>query len=422
MSEPLLALAAHELIEEVANWDVLIDKYIQAQYSSCTHQGFRGELACQILLLMASRKCVKCLSLSNPLDAVPLVVFVQVLFGNQIIAIQREVQTFLDGLREFSLSEEEMKAAATFFDSARSVLATDKNIAKFIRDVVSEKKDSIRSFELAYPEAPKIKTQGLRALKIMYQKSNGKICDILESILSLIALKEMEEDFKHARVRVNQFVRTFKRPSRAMLIEHFLRASGIATRELQPVADLIGPIVFKKENNSPITLDDLGLFALDAKLRGNYHSLTEKREWLNSFDSFDFLKQNSHYPILGIFCELGKSIGAEAGVPSVSSSPRLREPASELVVWRRTSTNRTGTKTTCFPVKYGFFTRRLSVKDIFPENEKAIKAFESLLETRFDPSESRNVESSFKQPIKHMFRTQPYMQSDVSAFGRISEY
>jgi hypothetical protein len=237
-----------------------------------------------------------------------------------------------------------------------------------------------------------------------------KSYEFLDAILSQIALRQMENDYKHAHVRLNQFVRTFKQPSPAMLIEYFLRASGIATREMQPVADLISPIMFK-EDSTPITSNDVSLLAVDAKLREKYLSFAEKRDWLNNIDKFTFLGENSKHPILGILCELGEANGGKG----------------ELVVIRRTSSDpgppakkqkseSDGRKpSTQFAIKYGFFSRRLSIEDLL-EDRNAKLAFKALLETRFDPSEMANVEESHKEVIKGVFRTQPYMQGNASLY------
>ena len=56
-AEPVLALAAHELIRSnKITWDALLSKFIDLELSTATMTGFRGEVGIQVLIIMAMQK------------------------------------------------------------------------------------------------------------------------------------------------------------------------------------------------------------------------------------------------------------------------------------------------------------------------------------------------------------------------------
>jgi hypothetical protein len=85
ISEPVLALAAHDLLrKDEFPWAKLLIKFAAAAVRSSTSVGYRGEVAGQILLLTASQKCM--LSLEHDRGYVEADVFFQALFGKQLVA------------------------------------------------------------------------------------------------------------------------------------------------------------------------------------------------------------------------------------------------------------------------------------------------------------------------------------------------
>jgi hypothetical protein len=132
VSEPMLALAAHQLMETIAPWWLIIKKYVQAQSNSCVPQGFRGEFACQILFLIANRKCVTVLFPRNQLAAIPLMEFVKVLFAKQIESIDNLVKKCKLELRDLCPEDRGIQDAAAILDFFRSTLAEKSEVEEFL--------------------------------------------------------------------------------------------------------------------------------------------------------------------------------------------------------------------------------------------------------------------------------------------------
>ena len=83
VSEPVLALAAHRiLMDEIIPWKTAIEKFILTAVRSTTSIGFRGEVAAQVLCLMAWQVVLKSRKVIYEFPCIPLWDYINALLGD----------------------------------------------------------------------------------------------------------------------------------------------------------------------------------------------------------------------------------------------------------------------------------------------------------------------------------------------------
>ena len=309
ISEPVLAMAAHHLlIDKVISWIDVMQKYHSAELNNSTMPGFRGEVAAQILLLMAWEKCLTGLpkSLRYEFPALPATKFLESLLG-----------------------------------------------------------------PIPWNQVPGLK-------------------DVLSKGL----------------IRVNQFVKTFVEPSAEMLLEYFVRASGIYCRENQKGVDMVISMFFPEEGkdwkSACVSKERMAALLIQIRLRKQYMTESTKIDWeskvaeLNMFQgstSTDALSKD--LPSVGLLLELRSTVGS----PAVEVASKRKRLVQEPVEIKRTEFG------------YVLMKKGMSVEDVMPGIPGVEDAFNRLLESSIDPSDTHAVDASEREQIRTMFRVQPYMTS-----------
>jgi hypothetical protein len=392
VSEPMLALTAHNLIiSGKMPWNVVIDKFNATTLNNSTATGYRGELGFQLLGLMAWQKFLLTEKVENePLTRFPAlsaVLYLENLFGIELVELEARAEAI-----------------------SKEICAPGGRKTPVLSEgVLDNLRERVRDLEVQ-GTGSRQKWKDPQVVAMMGKEPGARVKVACVTLNSARAWSKLKNKFKRGRVRVFQFVKVIGEVTKAMLVEFFIRGSAIVCRNNEGVVDIIIPVFFPLFEGDIISADRMGSIVVQVKLRANFCSESEKVQWLDHTDDLAFLV-NSDVPSVGIFCEFG-SQSAESFAPNASDLPKTRRDDSarfgtpKLVVFdRRMDTVSSG------GCHYGLFIRRLSVSDIFPLDRQAQEAFQRLLESTIDPSESKNVDILFRKDIREMFKTQPYMET-----------
>jgi hypothetical protein len=219
----------------------------------------------------------------------------------------------------------------------------------------------------------------------------------------------LEQDLANAYVRMNQFVKTFAELRVDTLREYFIRASGVYCKEGQKAVDLAVSLWFGPDFKD----SSFSALLMQVKLHSSALNQAELESWFQAVDSLPLLEEiPAHLPTVAICIELGPGRGAEATVNNFNSrAPRKTATRVEGFMRPEISVQKDGKGPTRRPAKFAYALRfrTVSLANVDPGDLQAINAFNRLVESTIDPSNSLNVEFIHRQNIKHVFRTQPYM-------------
>jgi hypothetical protein len=194
-------------------------------------------------------------------------------------------------------------------------------------------------------------------------------------------------------MRLFQFVKTFEEPTAAMLLENFIRGSGIYCRENQEAVDALVPVVYATSKKDVFGVEQTKAILVQARLRKRYQSPKDKEKWLKSVANLDLVKSASKdSPWVALFLELG---GPEDKGDNGGQRPKKHRGLPFEIMER--------------DFGYAIFVRMNRLSQIDPSLKNADSAFQRLLESTIDPADSSNIPEEFQPAIRQMFKTQPYM-------------
>jgi hypothetical protein len=268
--------------------------------------------------------------------------------------------------------------------------------------------------------------------------------NLLGKSFAKIHNREIEILLEGAYVRVNQFVKTFRKVDRSMLSEYFLRASGICCKENQFGVDIVLPIVclksVAKEERKQATIDltsaPVSCIMLQVKLwkdelRASYinecfaklltvHSAVinfpestlpqRKAKKLNPENRDDVI-----LPAVSIVVDVRKHESTSKASHSLSSEQVHH--ANKGKGRMKSGTNESKAKNGCevkvvsnnsHPNILQLHVTGLSPLDIFPTDVSLYESFQRILESQVDPSISPELTTEDQSHVLSMFSTQPY--------------
>jgi hypothetical protein len=196
---------------------------------------------------------------------------------------------------------------------------------------------------------------------------------------------DLEKSLDGCFVRLNQFVRTYVHPTRTMLVENFIRSTGIVCKENEPTADLLIPMAHLPATNARITEGIISVIVVQVKLREKFMGAHQIDGWIDEIADLQYLPKDK--PVIAILIEFG---------------PRATAYVDGEFVIRKMLDR---------PDSFAILCRRLCPADIFDSENldgPINTAFLNLLESHVDPSKSLNVEASIRAEIKNMFVGPPY--------------
>jgi hypothetical protein len=200
-----------------------------------------------------------------------------------------------------------------------------------------------------------------------------------------VTWSEIASVLKQYRVRVNQTVKTYTHPTRAMLLENFIRSTAIACAENEVATDGIIPLAQCSHDEQPVTEKDMTAAVIDAKLRVKLLNEKDIQTWVErAMERLSFIP--SKHPRILILLEFG---------------PQTKTARAGEVTLRQIPHNQ----------GFVFLCRRLSPADIFQHVEHGgdlQQAFLRLLESTVDPSKSRNIIVEHRKQVLSMFKGQPF--------------
>jgi hypothetical protein len=424
VSEPLLALAAHDLIAtDMVSWEHVLNGFLAAACRSTTSVGFRGEVAGQILFLMVWEKN---LSVSPArflhFPAIPAVEYLGIMFATQLQRVHQSIRTLSDvkGVESNKLDvavklfTDWTKAGASksdFWDTL-SVLRylTKKCAGVDVFEFIGNSDDVEVSHARTYlAKAEKIGVSGpsIKEVLMLYieaSKNNylAKFKEGVDALFTVQAFKELETRLGGSVVRVNQFVKTFGKPNRRMLFQYFIRSSAIYCMENQEVVDLIIPLYdcpLRSGYVSPdsaVREENISAIVVQMRLRGEKTSDTVKNAWSTRITQLGYL--NDALPVVGIFCEL---TGSKIQGSGLDMYPTVKITDG--------SAGKRKLNVTREHKGFAIFTRGLKPSDILTNTTPAVDlAFKNIISGLVDPSKSVAVPLEFRAEIPKFFATQPY--------------
>ncbi len=346
-AEPVLAKAANELImDRKIPWLLVLMKFRAAVLNSSTSIGYRGEVAMQILCLMAMQEVCRPIK-ALEFRAFPVFEFIRVLCYKQLERVSKETIETLQ-LMEKTLrgGYVRMSQFVKVFESFSPQMLPEF----FVRNAGICCKELQKAFDIVIPiffpqNPPAIK----KAIK-----SNE---DIANSCHELISSEKATCPFKYS---------PHTDPSDVDL-------------------------------STPVALDRMASLVIQVRLRKTPLLPGKKKVLLDSLDSLPALSVNKQLPNIFLCCELGPALLSDGEGPSHSTyvdfvaRAQRNSDSSRFVIFSRQLSVRT----------VGWADAQTRQQVIEEED----RAFRALLEAHVDPSKSENISLEDRKEVLEMHHT-----------------
>jgi hypothetical protein len=194
-------------------------------------------------------------------------------------------------------------------------------------------------------------------------------------------LEDVEKALEGCYVRLNQFVKTFVDVTPEMLVENFIRSTGIACRENSTDGESLIPFVrlssttVQEENTSAIVVQ-ANLYAMSDHALHSLFASVKSRSYLRT-----------HLPVIAILFDF-RPLSSGSSRESVQVF-RIPETVKGFAILCRHPTP-------------------ADILDTLDDLNPLNGAFVRLLESNVNPNKSRNVSARMREGILKMFHSQPY--------------
>ena len=275
VSEPVLALAGHELIGNYIGWRTVLSKFVATQLNGATQLGIRGEHGFQFLVLMAYQECMgfsfsKRLPVSLSFPCIRLTEFLERFFGETMHKVSKTTQTAWSHMKE-SLKDAVVRPN------------------QFVRT------EEAPSLEMAYEHF-------LRGT-VVWCKNNQKAIDFFFPFHNL-------DD----KMGLPRLPREFNISNKLLVADVHESIDQNCSKDLQPNRGMVGNSIKhdRRDGSSSafITKSGINFFIAQIKVGQDCTTISQKAKFMNSVDKVGDIQNQSHPSVL-LLCEFKNNTSAE---------------------------------------------------------------------------------------------------------------
>jgi hypothetical protein len=404
-AEPVLVMAAMQLFANgYVSWSRAISDF-EATLRTTTKIGFRGELGCQLLCLLAWQNMTASLSREALFNfpAMPVIDFVKGLLGTQLESVELRSETQTTDFRTVCEGVRRLQEAGALQTKILSILKGEFDDHYWLEKHVGFREKDVEEF---YESLAMLLRTGITHADLLKQFFLSISRSVWQSMLEKLNSRGL--------VRVYGFVKTFSKPSKAMLADFFVRGVAIYCAEYHTSVDLIIPMFCPSVCDGadlrqlPVTEEDMTAFVLQVKLQRYFLDGTERNSWIDSLLDLAWLVDEQR-PFVALLCEFGpvENLGQnshEVGLREVrqkvltNSSKKKRGsdggPRPQIPVYSPELPTR------------GFvaMSRGLSVRNILPHDGELLRVFRTLLDSMINPIATSLIYAEELPFIEVMFK------------------